>query len=196
MKIHRSLKKLEVKKNRTKEELLSRLIWIGLPLQKETWKLVNMLKVWAEMTKLNLNSMSKWDKVSPIPSLVNLTAMLNFSLLTMMMKFVSFLNQQLLVSHLNRLIVKLTTDQVWTKLKIDSILLTTPTQELRAPMVWWSMQSSKGHQRLLKAKRDKERKELLQVSTCQMMIKTTKALKYMTNKRIISFEKKDKFKSK
>jgi hypothetical protein len=64
------------------------------------------------MTKLNLNSMSKWDKVSPIPSLVNLTAMLNFSLLTMMMKFVSFLNQQLLVSHLNRLIVKLTTDQV------------------------------------------------------------------------------------
>jgi hypothetical protein len=71
-----------------------------------------MLKVWAEMTKLNLNSMSKWDKVSPIPSLVNLTAMLNFSLLTMMMKFVSFLNLQLLVSHLNRLIVKLTTDQV------------------------------------------------------------------------------------
>jgi hypothetical protein len=64
------------------------------------------------MTKLNLNSMSKWDKVSPIPSLVNLTAMLNFSLLTMMMKFVSFLNLQLLVSHLNRLIVKLTTDQV------------------------------------------------------------------------------------
>ena len=68
-----------------------------------------MLKVWVEMTKLNLNLMSKWDKVSPIPSLVNPIAMLNFFLLTMMMTFVSFLN--MLATHLNRLNVKLTTDQ-------------------------------------------------------------------------------------
>ena len=73
------------------------------------WKSANMLKVWEEMTKPNLNSMSKWDRVSPIPSLANPIATLNFFLQTMMMMFVSFLN--MLATHLNRLIVKLTIDQ-------------------------------------------------------------------------------------
>jgi hypothetical protein len=53
------------------------------------WKLVSTPKVWVVTINNILNSTSKWDKASPIQSLDNPTAIMNFYLQTMTKTFAS-----------------------------------------------------------------------------------------------------------